>query len=118
MAKSDSEREKAVKLFKTLSDSECILVTDAVYEEMLKTEEIDMEIFKSFMAVLSCKSMLDQAAKQIMRIPASKIAAEMLPLINDLKSKLSTVQDKEGIEKYINKANLTDAAKITEELMR
>ncbi len=118
LAKSDSERGKAIKLFETLSDSECILVTDAIYEEMLKTEEIDMEIFKSFMAVLSCKSMLDQAAKQIMKIPASKIAAEMLPLINDLKSKLSTVQDKEGIEKYIHKANLTDAAKITEELMR
>ena len=118
LAKSDSERGKAIKLFETLSDSECILVTDAIYEEMLKTEEIDMEIFKSFMAVLSCKSMLDQAAKQIMKIPASKIAAEMLPLINDLKSKLSTVQDKEGIEKYIHKANLTYAAKITEELMR
>ena len=46
LAKSDSEREKAVKLFKTLSNSECILVTDAIYDEMLKTEEIDMEIFK------------------------------------------------------------------------
>lgn len=48
LAKSDSERGKAIKLFETLSDSECILVTDAIYEEMLKTEEIDMEIFKSF----------------------------------------------------------------------
>ena len=119
LAKSDSEREKAVKLFGTLSESECALVTDAIYEEMLKTEEIDMEIFKSFMAVLSCKSMLDQAAKQIKKIPASKIEAEMLPLINDLKSKLSTTQDKEEIEDYISKnTNLSNAAKITEALMR
>ena len=119
LAKSDSEREKAVKLFGTLSESECALVTDAIYEEMLKTEEIDMEIFKSFMAVLSCKSMFDQAAKQIKKIPASKIEAEMLPLINDLKSKLSTTQDKEEIEDYISKnTNLSNAAKITEALMR
>ena len=118
LAKSDSEREKAVKLFKTLSDSECILVTDAVYEEMLKTEEIDMEIFKSFMAVLSCKSMLDQAAKQIKKIPASKIKAEMLPLIKELKSKLSTSQSKDEIDNYINQnTNLSNAAKITEELL-
>lgn len=118
LAKSDSEREKAVKLFKTLSDSECILVTDAVYEEMLKTEEIDMEIFKSFMAVLSCKSMLDQAAKQIKKIPASKIEAEMLPLIKGLKSKLSTSQSKDEIDNYINQnTNLSNAAKITEELL-
>lgn len=118
LAKSDSEREKAVKLFGTLSESECALVTDAIYEEMLKTEEIDMEIFKSFMAVLSCKSMLDQAAKQIKKIPASKIEAEMLPLIKDLKSKLSTSQGKDEIDNYINQnTNLSNAAKITEELL-
>ena len=117
LAKSDSEREKAVKLFGTLSESECALVTDAIYEEMLKTEEIDMEIFKSFMAVLSCKTMLDQAAKQIKKIPASKIEAEMLPLIKDLKSKLSTSQGKDEIDNYINQnTNLSNAAKITEEL--
>lgn len=118
LAKSDSERGKAIKLFETLSDSECILVTDAIYEEMLKTEEIDMEIFKSFMAVLSCKSMLDQAAKQIKKIPVSKIEAEMLPLIKDLKSKLSTSQGKDEIDNYINQnTNLSNAAKITEELL-
>ena len=118
LAKSDSEREKAVELFGTLSESECALVTDAIYEEMLKTEEIDLDIFKSFMAVLSCKSMLDQAAKQIKKIPASKIEAEMLPLIKDLKSKLSTSQGKDEIDNYINQnTNLSNAAKITEELL-
>ena len=119
LAKTDSERVKAIKLFETLSDSECILVADAIYEEMLKTEEIDMDVFKSFMAALSCKSMHDQAVKHLKKIPASKIEAEMLPLINDLKSKLSTTQDKEEIEDYINKnTSLSNAAKITEELMR
>lgn len=119
LAKSDSEREKAVELFGTLSDSECALVTDAIYEEMLKTEVIDLDIFKSFMAVLSCKSMLDQAAKQIKKIPASKLVVEMLPLINDLKSKLPTAQDKEEIEDYINQnANLSEAVKVTEDLMK
>lgn len=118
LAKSDSQREKAVKLFDTLSDSECILVTDAIYEEMLKTEEIDIDIFKSFMAVLSCKTMLDQAVKQIKKIPASKIGAEMLPFIKDLKSKLSTSQGQEDIEDYIKKnTNLSNAAKVTEELL-
>ena len=108
-----------MKLFKTLSNSECILVTDAIYDEMLKTEEIDIEIFKSFMAVLSCESMLDQAAKQIKKILASKIEAKMLPLITELKSKLSISQGKEEIEDYIKKnTNLSNAAKVTEELMR
>ena len=86
---------------------------------MLKTEEIDIEIFKSFMAVLSCESMLDQAAKQIKKILASKIEAKMLPLITELKSKLSISQGKEEIEDYIKKnTNLSNAAKVTEELMR
>lgn len=118
LAKSDSQREKAVKLFDTLSDSECILVTDAIYEGMLKTEEIDIDIFKSFMAVLSCKSMLDQAAKYIKKIPASKIGAEMVPFIKGLKSQLSTSQGQEDIEDYIKKnTNLSNATKVTEELL-
>ena len=119
LAKSDTERGKAVELFGTLSDSECVLVTDAIYEEMIKTEEIDMDIFKSFIETLSCKSMRDQAVKQIKKIPASKLAVEMLPLINDLKSKLPTAQDKEEIEDYINQnANLSEAVKVTENLMK
>ena len=117
LAKSDSEREKAAELFGTLSESECALVTDAIYEEMLKTEEIDIDIFKSFMAVLSCKSMLDQAAKQIKKIPASRIEAEMLPFIEDLKSKLSTSQGKEDIDYIKKNTNLSNAAKVTEELL-
>lgn len=119
LAKSDTERGKAVELFGTLSDSECALVTDAIYEEMIKIEEIDMDIFKSFIETLSCKSMHDQAVKQIMKIPASKLVVEMLPLINDLKSKLPTAQDKEEIEDYINQnANLSEAVKVTENLMK
>lgn len=119
LAKSDTERGKAVELFGTLSDSECALVTDAIYEEMIKIEEIDMDIFKSFIETLSCKSMRDQAVKQIMKIPASKLVVEMLPLINDLKSKLPTAQDKEEIEDYINQnANLSEAVKVTENLMK
>lgn len=119
LAKSDSERGKAVELFVTLSDSECALVTDAIYEEMIKTEEIEMDIFKSFIETLSCKSMRDQAVKQIKKIPASKLVVEMLPLINDLKSKLPTVQDKEKIEDYINQnANLSEAVKVIEGLMK
>lgn len=119
LAKSDTERGKAVELFGTLSDSECVLVTDAIYEEMIKTEEINMDIFKSFIETLSCKSMRDQAVKQIKKIPASKLAVEMLPLINDLKSKLPTAQDKEEIEDYINQnANLSEAVKVTENLMK
>ena len=119
LEKSDSERGKAVELFGTLSDSECALVTDAIYEEMIKTEEIDMDIFKSFIETLSCKSMRDQAVKQIKKIPASKLVVEMLPLINDLKSKLPTAQDIEEIENYINQnANLSEAVKVTENLMK
>lgn len=119
LAKSDSERGKAVELFGTLSDSECALVTDAIYEEMIKTEEIDMDIFKSFIETLSCKSMRDQAVKQIKKIPASKLVVEMLPLINDLKSKLPTAQDIEEIEDYINQnANLSEAVKVIENLMK
>lgn len=108
-----------MELFGTLNDSECALVTDAIYEEMIKTEEIDMDIFKSFIETLSCKSMRDQAVKQIKKIPASKLVVEMLPLINDLKSKLPTAQDIEEIEDYINQnANLSEAVKVTENLMK
>ena len=63
--------------------------------------------------------MRDQAVKQIKKIPASKLVVEMLPLINDLKSKLPTAQDIEEIEDYINQnANLSEAVKVTENLMK
>lgn len=117
LAKSDSEREKAVRLFHTLSDSECTLVTDAICEEMLKTEKIDMDIFKSFIDILSCKTMLDKAVKLIKEIPVSKISVEMLPPITDLQSKLSIDQNKE-IDEYIKKnANLANAAAVIANLM-
>ena len=117
LAKSDSEREKAVRLFHTLSDSECTLVTDAICEEMLKTEKIDMDIFKSFIDILSCKTMLDKAVKLIKEIPVSKISVEMLPPITDLQSKLSIDQNKE-IDEYIKKnANLANAAAVIVNLM-
>ena len=42
----------------------------------------------------------------------------MLPLIKGLKSKLSTSQSKDEIDNYINQnTNLSNAAKITEELL-
>lgn len=117
LAKSDSEREKAVRLFHTLSDSECTLVTDAICEEMLKTEKIDMDVFKSFIDILSCKTMLDKAVKLIKEIPVSKISVEMLPPITDLQSKLSIDQNKE-IDEYIKKnANLANAAAVIANLM-
>ena len=117
LAKSDSEREKAVRLFHTLSDSECTLVTDTICEEMLKTEKIDMDVFKSFIDILSCKTMLDKAVKLIKEIPVSKISVEMLPPITDLQSKLSSDQNKE-IDEYIKKnANLANAAAVIANLM-
>ena len=117
LAKSDSEREKAVRIFQTLSDSECTLVTDAICEEMLKTEEIDMDIFKSFIDILSCETMLDKTVKLIKEIPVSKISVEMLPLITGLQPKLSTNQNKE-IDEYIKKnVNLAKAAAVTANLM-
>lgn len=117
LAKSDSEREKAVRLFHTLSDSECTLVTDAICEEMLKTEKIDMDVFKLFIDILSCKTMLDKAVKLIKEIPVSKISVEMLPPITDLQSKLSIDQNKE-IDEYIKKnANLANAAAVIANLM-
>lgn len=117
LAKSDSEREKAVRLFHTLNDSECTLVTDAICEEMLKTEKIDMDVFKSFIDILSCKTMLDKAVKLIKEIPVSKISVEMLPPITDLQSKLSIDQNKE-IDEYIKKnANLANAAAVIANLM-
>ena len=117
LAKSDSEREKAVRLFHTLSDSECTLVTDTICEEMLKTEKIDMDVFKSFIDILSCKTMLDKAVKLIKEIPVSKISVEMLPPITDLQSKLSIDQNKE-IDEYIKKnANLANAAAVIANLM-
>lgn len=117
LAKSDSEREKAVRHFHTLSDSECTLVTDTICEEMLKTEKIDMDVFKSFIDILSCKTMLDKAVKLIKEIPVSKISVEMLPPITDLQSKLSIDQNKE-IDEYIKKnANLANAAAVIANLM-
>ena len=51
------------------------------------------------------------------KIPVSKISVEMLPLIKDLQSKLSTDQNK-GIDEYIKKnSNLANAAAVTANLM-
>lgn len=84
---------------------------------MLKTEEIDMDIFKSFIDILSRKTMLDKAVKLIKEIPVSKISVEMLPLIADLQSKLSTEQSKEIDEYFKKNTNLAKAAAVTANLM-
>lgn len=101
LSRSDSQRELGHDLFETLNDSEKMLVVDSIYDQMIKSEDVDVELFKSLIAAISCDSLLNHSVEILKRIPASKFTTGMVGQLTSLKSKLSGDNAKE-LDDYLD----------------
>ena len=101
LSRSDSQRELGHDLFETLNDSEKMLVVDSIYDQMIKSEDVDVELFKSLIAAISCDSLLNNSVEILKRIPASKFTTGMVGQLTSLKSKLSGDNAKE-LDDYLD----------------
>lgn len=118
LSRSDSQRERVHNLFETLNDSEKMLVVDQIFDEMIKGEDLDAELFKSLVAAVSCDSLLAKSVEILKKIPALKFTTGMVGQLTSLKSKLSNDDAKE-LDDYLNaNAALSKAQDLTNRLGR
>ena len=68
---------------------------------MIKSEDVDVELFKSLIAAISCDSLLNHSVEILKRIPASKFTTGMVGQLTSLKSKLSGDNAKE-LDDYLD----------------
>lgn len=105
--KTDSNRRNATELITRIATNEVSIILDSIYDKMMSSDEIDIDWFKSYIAVLSTDSMLPQSPSRIKNIPLEKynpgIVAQMLPLL----SNVTPEQKKEIIEFLYQKTELS-----------
>lgn len=105
--KTDSNRRNATELITRIATNEVSIILDSIYDKMMSLDEIDIDWFKSYIAVLSTDSMLSQSPSRIKNIPLEKynpgIVAQMLPLL----SNVTPEQKNEIIEFLYQKTELS-----------
>lgn len=105
--KTDSNRRNATELITRIATNEVSIILDSIYDKMMSLDEIDIDWFKSYIAVLSTDSMLSQSPSRIKNIPLEKynpgIVAQMLPLL----SNVAPEQKNEIIEFLYQKTELS-----------
>lgn len=105
--KTDSNRRNATELITRIATNEVLIILDSIYDKMMSLDEIDIDWFKSYIAVLSTDSMLSQSPSRIKNIPLEKynpgIVAQMLPLL----SSVTPEQKNEIIEFLYQKTELS-----------
>ena len=99
--KTDRNRKRAIDLIVRLASNEVSLILEAIFERMLSAEEIDIDWFKSYVAVLSLDSQISTATENLKAIPLDKFTAGMVGQLSALLSKL-TNQQKEEMSLYIS----------------
>lgn len=105
--KTDSNRRNATELITRIATNEVSIILDSIYDKMMSLDDIDIDWFKSYIAVLSTDSMLSQSPSRIKNIPLEKynpgIVAQMLPLL----SSVTPEQKNEIIEFLLQKKELS-----------
>lgn len=105
--KTDSNRRNATELITRIATNEVSIILDSIYDKMMSLDDIDIDWFKSYIAVLSTDSMLSQSPSRIKNIPLEKynpgIVAQMLPLL----SNVTPEQKNEIIEFLYQKTELS-----------
>ena len=100
LGNTDTTLEKGIELFDTLADTEQVLVTERICEEMMRGDEIGTDIFKAYVGVIQTTQMLPNACEYIKKIPCGRYNKGLIGQMTSLFGKLSTTQ-KEDIELYL-----------------
>lgn len=98
--KTDSNRNRAIDIIDRLAPNEVSNILHTIYDKMLSNEEIDIDLFKSYVSVLSLDSQLSKASESLKTIPLDKFNAALVGQLSALLTKLQPAQ-KEEIELYL-----------------
>lgn len=98
---SDTARSKAVKSAKQLAPAEQVLLSNAMFDELVKEEKIDSKKFKSY---LELSVELRQQKETIVRIKALPIAKIQVGLIGQMTAFVKTLDSdtKESLKAFLN----------------
>ena len=120
--KTDSNRKLAIEMIDRIASNEVSIILQTIYDKMLSNEEIDIDWFKSYVAVLSFDSQLSKAAESLKAIPLEKINAGLVGQLSALLTKLPAAQ-KDEISSYLSQkqelANVVDSMlKLTKKIRK
>lgn len=106
--KTDSNRKLAIDMIDRIAPNEVSIISQTLYNKMLSNEEIDIDWFKSYVAVLSFDSQLSKATESLKSIPLEKFNAGLVGQLSALLTKLPAAQ-KDEISSYLSqKQELTN----------
>ena len=120
--KTDSNRKLAIDMIDRIASNEVSIILQTIYDKMLSNEEIDIDWFKSYVAVLSFDSQLSKATESLKAIPLEKINAGLVGQLSALLTKLPAAQ-KDEISSYLSQkqelANVVDSMlKLTKKIRK
>lgn len=120
--KTDSNRKLAIDMIDRIASNEVSIILQTIYDKMLSNEEIDIDWFKSYVAVLSFDSQLSKATESLKAIPLEKINAGLVGQLSALLTKLPATQ-KDEISSYLSQkqelANVVDSMlKLTKKIRK
>lgn len=120
--KTDSNRKLAIDMIDRIASNEVSIILQTIYDKMLSNEEIDIDWFKSYVAVLSFDSQLSKATESLKAIPLEKINAGLVGQLSALLTKLPAAQ-KDEISSYLLQkqelANVVDSMlKLTKKIRK
>lgn len=120
--KTDSNRKLAIEMIDRIASNEVSIILQTIYDKMLSNEEIDIDWFKSYVAVLSFDSQLSKATESLKAIPLEKINAGLVGQLSALLTKLPAAQ-KDEISSYLSQkqelANVVDSMlKLTKKIRK
>lgn len=120
--KTDSNRKLAIDMIDRIASNEVSIILQTIYDKMLSNEEIDIDWFKSYVAVLSFDSQLSKATESLKAIPLEKINTGLVGQLSALLTKLPAAQ-KDEISSYLSQkqelANVVDSMlKLTKKIRK
>lgn len=97
--KTETHRIEAVEHLKELSLSERKTIANVLYEKMKKENEIDNDLFKSYLKVISRKDMMVDAIAQLKSIPVKFYSKAQIAMLDSVIKFLSD-EEKSELQKY------------------
>lgn len=100
--KTEIHRTEAVELLKDLSLAEHKTIAKVLYEKMKKENDIDNDLFKSYLKVISRKDMMAETLSQLKSIPVQYYSKPQIAMLDSITNFISDAEKSE-LEKYFGK---------------
>ena len=97
---SESVRSKAIESAKLLAPAEQVLLTNAMFDEMIKNEKIDGKTFKSYLELVVEQKQQVEAVSRIKSLPVARITAGLVGQMTAFVKTLDT-STKESLKAFL-----------------